>query len=169
MIAAITARMIDYNGTDVRRVSHALKVMAFANLIAQLEQCSAELVERTTVAAILHDIGIHEAEAKHGSAAAKYQEVEGPPVAARLMDGIEMPESLKERVCFLVGHHHTLSAIDDLDFQILVEADYLVNAFEDELSADALRSAHLKVFRTASGRSLLETMYRDKLSETQAP
>lgn len=163
MIAAITARMIDYNGTDVRRINHALKVTAFARLIAELEECDADVIERTTVAAILHDIGIHEAEAKHGSAAGKYQELEGPAVAARLLEGIEASDSFKARVCFLVGHHHTPGAIDGVDFQILVEADYLVNAFEDDLSAGALHSARLKVFRTASGRSLLETMYADRL------
>ena len=28
-----------------------------------------------------------------------------------------------ERICFIIGHHHTYKAIDGLDFQILVEAD----------------------------------------------
>ena len=31
------------------------------------------------------------------------------------------------RVEYLVGHHHTYKDIDGLDYQILVEADFLVN------------------------------------------
>ena len=32
-----------------------------------------------------------------------------------------------ERVSYLVAHHHTYNEIDDVDYQILVEADFLVN------------------------------------------
>ena len=32
------------------------------------------------------------------------------------------------RVAYLVGHHHTLRGIDGIDYQILIEADYIANA-----------------------------------------
>ena len=165
MIPTITERMIRYNGTDVRRIDHALKVTAYASLIAELEGLEPALVERITLAAILHDIGIHEAAAKHGSTVGKYQELEGPPVATRLMGDLAMPPFEQERICFLIGHHHTLGAIDGIDFQVLVEADYLVNATEDDLSANALRSLRAQVFRTRSGTALFDSMYADRLAD----
>ena len=36
-------------------------------------------------AAYLHDIGIHEAERKYQSTAARYQEEEGPPIAREIL------------------------------------------------------------------------------------
>lgn len=36
-----------------------------------------------------------------------------------------------ERVSYLVGHHHTYDHIDGMDYQILVEADFLVNFNEN--------------------------------------
>ena len=41
-------------------------------------------------AAVLHDIGIREAERKHGSSAGKYQEVEGPPIARRILEKLSV-------------------------------------------------------------------------------
>jgi len=163
VIATVLQRMISYNGTDVVQTNHALKVTSFATLIAQMEGCDSATVELVTLAAILHDIGMHEAAAKHGSTAGKYQELEGPAVAAELMKDLAIDDSVKDRVCFLVGHHHTLRAIDGLDFQILVEADYLVNAFEEELSCNAIQSVRRKVLKTASGMSLFDTLYADRL------
>ncbi len=164
MIATIAERMIRYNGTDIRRIEHALKVTAYAGLIARLEGLEPALIERITIAALLHDIGIHEAEAKHGSADGRFQELEGPAVAAELMADLGMVQPEQERICFLVGHHHTLCAIDGIDFQILVEADYLVNASEDEFSANALCSVRKKVFRTESGTALFDNMYAELLA-----
>ena len=34
------------------------------------------------------------------------------------------------RIIFLVAHHHTFQEVDGIDYQILLEADYLVNADE---------------------------------------
>lgn len=159
MIATIAERMVRYNGDDVRRIDHALKVTAYATLIARMELLAPAIVDRISIAALLHDIGIHEALAKHGSTAGKYQELEGPAVALDLVHDVGLSSAELDRICFLIGHHHTLSAIDDVDFQVLVEADHLVNATEDGLSAEALCSVRAKVFRTASGRSLFDSMY----------
>lgn len=40
---------------------------------------------------------------------------------------------------YLVGHHHTYKDIDGLDYQILVEADFLVNYFEDGLDKEHIK------------------------------
>lgn len=79
------------------------------------------------LAALLHDIGIHEAERKYGSAAGQYQELEGPPIAQKILEQLGAEPELAQRVCYLVGHHHSYTLVDGPDFQALVEADFIVN------------------------------------------
>jgi hypothetical protein len=152
---ALTHRMIGYFGADARRIHHALKVVGFARTIAAEEGLPEETLRVLLAVAVLHDIGIHEAERKYGSSAGKLQEKEGPAVARTLLDGLDLPDGFVERVCFLVGHHHTVSAIDGPDFQVLVEADFLVNAYEEGMDAAEIQAVGRKVFRTASGLGLL--------------
>ena len=58
-------------GNDQRRIDHALAVLGHAEAILATEPAAdAEVV---TAAAILHDIGIQEAERKHGSSAGRWQ------------------------------------------------------------------------------------------------
>ena len=64
-----------------------------------------------------------------------------------------------ERICYLIAHHHTYTDVDGLDYRILLEADFLVNAFEDELPQKAILNAREKIFETKTGTDLLNTMY----------
>ena len=64
-----------------------------------------------------------------------------------------------ERICYLVGHHHTYTNIDGIDYQILVEADFLVNFYEDELRQDSIQTAFDKIFRTESGKTICRISY----------
>ena len=64
-----------------------------------------------------------------------------------------------DRICFLIGHHHTYNHIDGLDYQILVEADFLVNLYEDNCSQHAIDAACKNIFKTQAGISLLRDMY----------
>ena len=66
---------------------------------------------------------------------------------------------LKERIIFLVTHHHTYSGVDGMDYQILLEADYLVNAGESGWPKEAIRRARESLFRTETGRALLDSIY----------
>lgn len=67
--------------------------------------------------------------------------------------------SVIDRVCWLIAHHHIYTDINDNDYQILVEADFLVNAFEDNLPSKAILSFKDKVFKTDSGTNMLNNMY----------
>ena len=40
---------------------------------------------------------------------------------------------LIDRISYLIAHHHTVTGIDGMDYQILIEADFLVNAAEKGL------------------------------------
>jgi hypothetical protein len=129
MVDKIMDLAITYNKNDVLRINHLLKVYSFAHHIGIMEGCNAQLQTIIEIAALLHDIGIHESERKYNSSAGNWQELEGPIVAGELLKDLNLDSSIQNRVLFLIGHHHSYKAIDGIDFQILVEADFLVNIF----------------------------------------
>ncbi|URZ02956.1 hypothetical protein CLAUR_029900 [Clostridium felsineum] len=86
IVSDVIKEMILYFDGDVRRINHALKVYSFSKTISELEKLSADDFKILEVAAILHDIGIKESEKKYNSSAGNYQELEGPPVAKKLLD-----------------------------------------------------------------------------------
>ena len=158
-ISAVIRGMIEYNGADVRRIGHALQVYALAQTIGQAEGLSAREQEVLETAAVLHDIGIHACEQKYGHCAGSCQQVEGPPIAEALLHGLAMPAELIARICYLIGHHHTYGRVDGADYRILLEADFLVNAYEDGMNQRQLEAGRRKIFKTRTGRSLLTQMY----------
>ncbi len=158
MIHEVLNEMMAYFGNDVRRINHALKVYGFANAIGRSEKLDAQTIQIIEIAAILHDIGIPESEKKYGSCIGKYQEIEGPPIARAILEKLKIAPATIDRVCFIIGNHHTYTKIDNIDFQILVEADFLVNIFEDEM-LNSVESIREKYFKTQSGLSLLSQMY----------
>lgn len=151
--------MIDYNEGDARRIQHFIKVHALAKLIGEMEALGAEEQYILEAAALTHDIGIRNSEKKYGSCTGKQQEVEGPPEAEKLLRGLGFAESIVQRVCWLIAHHHTYNNIDSADYQILVEADFLVNLYEDNLNINAVKTAYQRIFKTESGKKLCRTMY----------
>lgn len=149
---AILSAMMNYNAGDPKRIQHALKVFAYASLIGEAEGLDSRTLDILKTAAALHDIGIHSAEKLHGSSAGQWQEVEGPPVARKLLAPFGFDAAFTERVCFLIGHHHTYGAVDGPDYQILLEADLLVNCYEDDVAPETARRVGKKLFRTKTGR-----------------
>jgi len=159
MILSIMGDMIRYFGNDVRRINHALKVYDFACLIAHETGVDDEKRQIIGIAALLHDIGIKEAERKYQSSASRYQEEEGPAVARAILEPYHLDAKTVDRVCYIIGNHHTYTKIDGIDFQILVEADFIVNIYEDEMKPDVVTSLKNRIFKTEAGTRLLEEMY----------
>ena len=60
-----------------------------------------------------------------------------------------------DRIAWLVAHHHTFSDIYGLDYQILVEADYIANASENGYSRENVRNFMAKIMKTESGKRIL--------------
>ena len=60
---------------------------------------------------------------------------------------------------YLIGNHHSYDKIDGIDFQILVEADLLVNIYEDEIDEKAIGNIEKTIFKTKSGKQLLKLLY----------
>ena len=159
LVSIVKDKMIEYYAGDSRRVHHFLKVHSFAKLIAELENMQPDELEVLEIAALTHDIGIKNAELKYGYNNGRLQEQEGPPEARRLLREAGAGEASVERACYLVAHHHTYRNIDGLDYQILVEADFLVNMYEDKADADTIRKAYDNIFATETGKRLCRQLF----------
>lgn len=158
--ARLFCAMARYDAGDPMRIQHLQKVHHFAAVIARLEGVEDDTRFILETAAIVHDIGIHVSEAKYGSSSGHYQELEGPAEARSLLTEVGgYTEKQIERVCYLVGHHHTYTHIDGIDYQILVEADFLVNIYEDRLPSHTVATVKQKIFKTATGKQLLDQLY----------
>ncbi len=159
LTARVADAMTEYYAGDVRRINHFMKVYAFARAIGQWEALDGETQRVLEIAALTHDIGIRNSERKYGSSAGEYQQVEGPPEAEKLLSALTVEPSVIRRVCWLIARHHTYADIRGMDYQILVEADFLVNIHEDGLDAEAVSSIERKIFKTVSGKKLLRRLY----------
>jgi uncharacterized protein len=160
VVFGVMARAVEYDGDDAARIHHLVKVHSFARIIGKADGFDENNQKITELAAILHDIGIHNAEKKYGSIDGKYQEIEGESVARAIMEDAHIPSWIIDRVCYIVGHHHTLSAIDGMDFQAVIEADTLVNIFDKKITdKEKITLIRDRVFKTSKGKNLLTQMY----------
>ena len=140
-------------GDDQKRITHALRVLEHAQDLLRHEEGNPRVV---VAAALLHDVGIHEAERKHGSAAGRYQELEGPPIARRILEDLDLDEKTIQHVCRIVGSHHSAGDVDTPELRILWDADGLVNLGEQcaGMSREELVERIGRVFRTQAGRAI---------------
>ena len=152
----VAIEMKKYFGRDFKRIGHASKVARYAERIAREEGANLAVV---LASAYLHDIGIKEAERKHQSTAAKYQEEEGPPIAREILTKLGAKEELIDEVCDIVGHHHHPRDEETVNFMALYDADMLVNLEEkqeeeEKKPSEALERVIEKAFLTESGKNL---------------
>jgi len=152
-------KMIEYYSGDPKRIQHFIKVHSFAKMIGELEELDSNTQNILEIAAIVHDIGIKTSEEKYGNCNGKLQEQEGPAIAEPMLVTLNIDAKIIDRVCYLIGHHHTYNNIDGIDYQILVEADFLVNMYEEGMNKEAIESACNKVFRTKSGIQLCNIIF----------
>lgn len=161
-------KMISYDHGSPERIQHFLKVHSFAKTIAVLEHLDEKTLFITEAAAIVHDIGIRLCLEKYGDGNGKLQEKEGPALAEQMLSELGFEKDVIERVSFLVGHHHTYTGIDGLDYQILVEADFLVNLYEDGRpdgdggfmpDKAAVETAYQRIFATETGKWICRSMF----------
>lgn len=167
--SSLIQEMISYYAGDPKRIQHFIKVHSFAKLIADGEEVDERMHQILETAAIVHDIGIKLCEQKYGSTDGKYQELEGPDIARPLLAKLSYDPPIVDRVCHLIGCHHTYDKIEDLDHQILVEADLLVNLYEDQYSEEQITDVCNTIFRTHTGITLCQTMFRHAAPEEFQP
>ena len=151
----VAVEMKRYFRTDFKRIGHAGKVARFAEKIGKQEKANLAVV---LCAAYLHDIGIKNAEEKYNSSAAKYQELEGPVVARKLMEKLGAKQELMDEVCEIIGHHHHPNGDDSLNFKVLYDADMLTNMVEckdrKEIDEAQFLAKLDRLFLTQSGNFL---------------
>lgn len=155
---AIEKMIAEYKG-NLHDISHFLKVWSLAKTIGELEALDRHTQEILELAAVVHDISCPLCREKYGNTNGKNQELESPPLVEAFFADLPVAPADVARISWLVAHHHTYTNVDGLDYQILLEADFLVNAGESSYSSAAIKSARQRVFRTAAGLRLLDSMY----------
>jgi hypothetical protein len=157
-ITQVRAAMEEYFGNDAKRIDHALRVTSFACRLMEDEPADPELVVAT---ALLHDIGIREAEHKYGSATGNLQEIEGPPVARAILARFGYAEPFINEVCAIIASHHSPGEVDSDNFRIIWDADWLVNLGDEcDLSEkEKVESIIKKTFMTATGKMMAKQIY----------
>ena len=151
--------MIDYEKEVPSRIQHLTKVHSFARLIGLAEGIDEETQYILEATAYAHDIGIKPSYEKYGHCKGPFQEKEGVEPAKKMLAELGFEEKVIDRVCWLIAHHHTYTDVEGMDYQILLEADFLVNLFEDNEDKDAIRAAYDKIFRTETGKHICKTMF----------
>ncbi|UCE50308.1 MAG: HD domain-containing protein [Phycisphaerales bacterium] len=150
--------MEKYFAGDEKHIEHALAVLNYAEQIQAVEGGDPLIVR---AAAILHDIGIHEAQRKHGSSAGKYQEIEGPPIATEILGRYDLSAEVLEHISKIIANHHSAKDIDTIEFRVVWDADWLVNIPTEFPDADEakLREIIDKRLKTGEGRRLAEELF----------
>ena len=159
LVATAIERMIAFYKGDLHDVSHFLKVWALAKTIGEQERLEEPVQLTLELAAVVHDIACPLCREKYGDVHGHHQELESPPLVETFFEGLPVDPADLSRISWLVAHHHTDTGVDGLDYQILLEADFLVNAGESGYSRAMIEKFRQRVFRTKSGIRLLDSMY----------
>ncbi len=159
---AITKMIAYYDKNSDRNlhdIAHFMKVWGFAKTIGEEENLDAPTQLTLELAAVVHDIACPLCREKYGNTNGKHQETEGEILAREFFEEFDISDEMRNRIVYLTAHHHTYSNVAGMDYQILLEADFLVNADESNKYKVALDSFRKKVFKTSSGLKLLNEMY----------
>ena len=154
-ISEIMEKMIAFSDGNIHDTDHFIRVWTYAKTIGELEALDAKTQFVLEIAAITHDIACPLCREKYGNTNGKHQEAEGAPMVKAFLADTGLDGGQIERIAWLVGHHHTFTGIDGLDYQILVEADYIANATENGYSRANMNSFMAKIMKTDSGKRLL--------------
>lgn len=158
-IAQLTEKMIAFSNGDIHDIEHLMKVWGYAKTIGEMEGLDEETQFTLELAALTHDIACPLCREKYGSSIRAKQEEEGAPMVRDFLTDTALSPAVIERVAYLVGHHHTLTDIEGGDYQILIEADYMVNASEKGLEKAEIAAFVEKYFRTKSGIALIKSAF----------
>ena len=151
-------------GDDNKRIEHALAVLNYAEQIQKAEGGDPLVIK---AAAILHDIGIPEAELKYGSAEPKYQEIEGPPIAKKILENYDLGDEIIEHICKIIANHHSARDIDTIEFRCVWDADWLVNIPENykDKNKQRLQVIINSIFKTNTGHKMAMDLFVNNLEK----
>ena len=152
-------KMIDFYQGNKHDVAHFMKVYAYAETIGLSEGLDERTQKTLEYAAIVHDIACPICRVKYGNTNGKYQEAESEALLIPFLEEFDMDDEMKDRIIYLVSHHHTYTNVDGMDYRILLEADYLVNADESNYSKESIQTFKKNVFQTKCGIHILDSLY----------
>lgn len=155
----IRLKMIDFFAGSLHDIEHFLKVHAYAAMIGRLEGLDSKMQQTLEIAAIVHDISCPLCRAKYGAAYGDKQEIESEAILRPFLEEFALDQEMLERIVFLVAHHHTTTGVDGADYQILLEADFLVNASEGNLSREEIEAFSRGTVRTEAAKKLFRSIY----------
>ena len=158
-ISNIMQKMIEYSNGNLHDINHFIKVWTYAKNIAELEGVKKDTLYILEIAAITHDIACPLCREKYGNTNGKYQEIEGESLVRDFLKDTDLSQEQIERIAYLIAHHHTFKDIDGIDYQILIEADYIVNAEESSYSNENIKNFSEKFFKTKTGINLLKNIF----------
>lgn len=159
VFTSIEKDMKNYFGLDLKRITHALEVLSYAKRILDEEKGDIKIV---IPAAILHDIGIKECERKYNATHGHLQEVEGPPIAKKILQENKVDDKLTDEICMIIANHHTKDGLDSINFDIIWDADMLVNLKETAIiNKDNSKVTAIieRNFRTQEGKIIAKEVY----------
>lgn len=158
-VSDAVVKMVRCSQGNRRDINHFLKVCAYAAAIAEGENVPPEVQRTVELAAVVHDIACPLCRKKYGDTDGKHQERESAPLVRQFFQGTDIDGETLDRVVYLVERHHTFAGVEGLDHQILIEADYLVNADESGCGEENIRHTLDTIFKTGTGRTLLQAVY----------
>ncbi len=143
--SAIISLMIQHHGGEPEKVYHAMKIYSFVHAIAAEEDISDEARDTAEKAAILCEMG--------GSSA------ESASFADMLLLNLGCDRSVIQKVHGLIINIDDTENIDSIERQMLFEARFLVNAFENRLDKETIVENLMKNFKTKCGQEYLCSIF----------
>ncbi|MBQ2752604.1 MAG: HD domain-containing protein [Firmicutes bacterium] len=160
IISSMIEKMIHFYDGSTHDINHFLKVHSYAKTIGETEGLDKNTQFILEASAVVHDIACPLCREKYGNTNGKYQEMEGVALTEDFLKEFDIEKNVKERIVYLVSHHHTLDEINGMDYQILIEADFLVNADESGYSKENIKNMMESIFKTKTGIRLLKSIYK---------
>lgn len=158
--AQIMEKMISISDGNIHDIDHFIRVWTYAKTIGELEGLDLHTQTIVEIAAIIHDIACPLCRMKYGNTNGKYQEKEGMILAKQFLADFDLSIEDEERIVYLVGHHHTFDQIDGIDYQILVEADYIANASENGYSQRNIDNFMQRIMKTESAKRIVQSIFK---------
>ena len=138
---------------DTKRIEHTFQVLGYAEQIHLAEGGNPFIIK---AAAVLHDIGIPASLRKYGSSGGNYQEIEGPPIAEKILRRYEITSDQRNHICKIIANHHSARNINTTEFKIIWDADWLVNLPRDFADAGKAKLKRMidRIFKTKTGHRM---------------
>lgn len=152
-------KMIAFSKGNIHDIDHLIRVWTYAKTIGEIEGLDSDTQYVLELSAITHDIACPLCRKKYGNTDGKLQEAEGALLVREFFAESGISANQIDRIVFLVSHHHTLSNIDGIDYQILLEADYIANASENGFEIENIMNFMQKVFKTETGKRILKCVF----------